>query len=221
MRLILKLLALLILSGVAWTSWQIPQMQGPKRDVRMSIPLFGGSEGGKWRVVTRKLVWKQAAQSMQKRLEQDGFKVTPITRRETVELYAFDDPRTFATRKQAALAESTWRKKGIGADVIKYDNSFGVALGRFFMPEHAEKRRQALEKSGGKYSYEQRTIEIPVYRFTFPAAKRSTAEKLWKHLQELGIADPALIREDRFTALYGSLPRKEQQNEDRNLIARP
>lgn len=213
-RLLPKIAIAIALAWLAWASWQVPPTSAPPREIRLPLPVAnsGDTDQAKWRVVTRKMVWQKAAQSLQQRLQEAGFMVTPITRRETVELHAFDDPRTFTAHEQAAAAEAAWRKKGIEAEIIKYSDHYGVALGRFFLPEYAEARRQLLEKSGKRYSYAKRTVEIPVYRFTFPAAKKDTAEKLWKHLQDIGIADPALIREDRFDSLYGPLPQEEKRN---------
>lgn len=213
-RLLPKVAIAIALAWLAWASWQMPPAPTSLREVRQPLPVANSDDAdqAKWRVVTRKIVWKQAAQSLQQRLQKAGFMVTPVTRRETVELHAFDDPRTFTSLQKADATEAAWKKKGIDAQVIKYDNHYGVALGRFFLPEYAEARRQLLEKSGEKYSYAKRTVEIPVYRFTFPTAQKDTAEKLWKHLQDIGIADPALIREDRFNALYGTLPQEEKRN---------
>jgi len=212
MRLTLRLLLLLLLASLVWASWHRPKTPAPTHNhIRVPVPLAGSGnadEASGWRIVTRKLVWKEAAQSMQKRLQKAGLEVIPITRRETVELYAFDDPHTFASRQAAARVESAWRKHGIDAEIIKLDDHYGVALGRFFLPEHAERQRQSLEKSGMKYRYEKRTIKIPVYRFTFPPTSHSEAQKRWKRLEDMGIADPAMIREDRFTSLYGPLPKK-------------
>jgi len=164
-----------------------------------------------WRVVTRRMVWKKAAEAMYKRLKETGLRVTSVARKEKIELHAFDDARTFAQRKNATQARKEWEKRGFEADVINQDDHFGVGLGRFFLAAYARQMQEKLKKTGMKYSYERRIVNIPTWRFTFPAATHTDAEKLWQRIQALGIADPLLMPEKQFRVLFGN-------NELRNHI---
>lgn len=156
----------------------------------------------KWRVVTRKLVWKQAANAMQDRLKRAGLKPIAIVRREPVEMHAFDDARTYKTRGQARKAVRKWQKLKVEANIIRRDAGFGIGLGRFYLPAYAERMRQRLEKAGKAFTYEKRKVEIPIYRFTFAAVPRDKAQALWQKVQDLGVADPVLMNERQFLSTF-------------------
>lgn len=156
-----------------------------------------------WRVITRRMVWKKAAEAMHARLEESGLRVIPIGRKEDVELHAFDDVRTFIKRDEAVHAKKAWEKRGFEASVVKPDARFGVALGRLYLGAYAKQLQSRLRKSGMKYRYERRKVNIPTWRFTFPAASHAEAEKLWQRVQSLGVAEPSLMPETRFQPLYG------------------
>jgi len=157
-----------------------------------------------WRVVTRRMVWKKAVEAMDKRLEETSLRVIPIGRKEEVELYAFDDVRAFTRRKDAARAKKVWEKRGFEASIIKPNEYFGVALGRLYLAAYAKQLQRRLRKSGMKYRYERRMVNIPTWRFTFPAASHAEAEKLWQRIQALGVAEPSLMPENQFQAMYST-----------------
>jgi len=193
---------LVLLTWLAWTSWQSPEVIPGARKIRATIPEPVETASTLWRVVTRRLVWKKAAEAMHARLEETGLRVVTIGRREEIELHAFDDVRTFAKRKEAARAKKVWEKRGFEASIIKPDVRFGVALGRLYLSAYAKQLQSRLRKTGMKYHYERRMVNIPTWRFTFPATSHAEAEKLWQRIQSLGVAEPSLMPEMRFQALY-------------------
>jgi hypothetical protein len=194
---------LIFLAFLAWNSWQPPASPTSGKAVRAYLPQQTGPEAGLWRVVTRKIIWKQAAMALKKRLEEKGFRVVSLTRREQVVLHAFDDSRTFSSLKAAQRARANWKKLKIEAGVTKKDGKYAVALGRFYLPEYAERMRISLAATGKKFRYERREVKIPVYRYTFAPGDRKAAEKLWKQVQALGVAEPELMAEKRFQELFG------------------
>jgi len=193
---------LVLLTWLAWTSWQPPEIISATQKIRASVPKPVDAAPTLWRVVTRRMVWKKAAEAMNQRLEETGVRVIPIGRKEEIELHAFDDARTFAKRKNAAHAKKTWEKRGFEASIIKPDDRFGVALGRLYMTAYAKQLQNRLRKSGMKYRYDRRMVSIPTWRFTFPAASHAEAEKLWQQIQSLGVAEPSLMPEKQFQTLY-------------------
>jgi len=195
-------IALVFLTWLAWTSWQPPQTVSVTQQIRMATPEPMDTAPTLWRVVTRRLVWKKAAEAMDKRLEETGLRVIPIGRREEIELHAFDDARTFAKRKDAAHAKKAWEKRGFEASIIKPDTRFGVALGRLYMSAYAKQLERRLRKNGMKYRYERRMVNIPTWRFTFPATSHTEAEKLWQRIQSMGVAEPSLMPETQFQMLF-------------------
>ncbi|MDQ6957698.1 MAG: hypothetical protein Q9M24_01150 [Mariprofundaceae bacterium] len=194
---------LILLTWLAWTSWQSPEIISGAQKIRAALPEPVETVPTLWRVVTRRMVWKKAAEAMHARLEETGLRVIPIGRKEDVELHAFDDVRTFAKRKEAVRAKRAWEKLGFEASIIKPNARFGVALGRLYLTAYAKQLQRRLRKNGMKYRYERRMVNIPTWRFTFPAASHAEAEKLWQRIQSLGVAEPSLMPAARFQPLYG------------------
>jgi len=202
-RNITSFILLVLLTWLAWTSWQPPAVIPDTQPVSLAIPEPLDAAPTLWRVVTRRMVWKEAAEAMYKRLKEAGLRVTSVTRKEKIDLHAFDDARTFVQRKDATQARKKWEKRGFEADVIHQDDHFGVGLGRFFLAAYARQMQKKLKKNGMKYSYERRMVNIPTWRFTFPAASHAKARKLWQRIQALGVADPSLMPEKQFESLFG------------------
>jgi len=196
-------LLLMLLAWLAWKSWQPPEtIFGPQR-IKVAIPERVNAEIRLWRVVTKRLVWKQAAQAMRQRLRENGLKVITIMRKEAVELHAFDDGRSFNTREDAVRAKKEWEHDGFEASIIKPDDHFGVALGRLYLAAYAQQLQQRLRKSGRRYSYDRHIVNILTWHFTFPAARHEQAERLWRRIQSLGVAEPVLIPEIEFQSTFG------------------
>ncbi|MDQ6954537.1 MAG: hypothetical protein Q9M20_03750 [Mariprofundaceae bacterium] len=209
MKNILVLMILGVTSGLTWQAWNPPEIQTQLRQNRLLIPDIQAPEETLWRVVTRRMVWKQAVADMKNRLLKEGFEPEQIQRREPVELHAFDDPRTFKTQAEARKVKAMWEEKGIEADVLKHqtDNNksvFKVGLGRFYISEYAERTQDQIKKTKQAYSYERRTIRIPSYHFVFPAMHQDKAESLWKRLQNIGVTDPVIVQQREFDKLYTS-----------------
>ncbi len=197
---------LVLLTWLAWTSWQPPAVIPDPQSVRLAIPESMHAGATLWRVVTRRMVWQQAAKAMHKRLEEAGLRVTPISRKEDVELHAFDDARTFSNHNDAVLAKQEWKKRGLDASITKSEHIFGIALGRLYLAAYARRLQERLKKNAMKFNYDRRIVHIPTWRFTFPASTHHDAEKLWQRIQILGFADPALIPETQFMTLYNKQP---------------
>jgi len=195
--------------ALTWLAWNPPAAQHTITRVHMPIPDIQNLEAGPWRVITRRMVWKTGVDSMQKRLLNAGFNPQLISKREPVELHAFDDPGIFLTESEAYKVKAKWRELGIEADVLHHltkddEQVFKVGLGRFYMSEYAESMQEELKRTKQPYNYERRTVNIPSYHFVFPAMTKSEAQVLWKHLQNMGIADPVIIQASEFEKLYAN-----------------
>ena len=201
MRSIFSLLLAGLLIWLAWVSWQPPASQNlPQNRPHISVP---EDESEPWHVITRKIISKPSAESMQKRLAQAGLKPVRITRREVVELYAFDGARTFPARKEAVQALAEWKKLKLDANIMKTNDAYSISLGRFYMAEYTLRMHARLKKSGKPYRYEKRKVSIPVYRFSISSDNATDARALWQKVQELGIAEPVLMPEKQFMDIYG------------------
>ncbi|ATX81535.1 hypothetical protein Ga0123462_0665 [Mariprofundus ferrinatatus] len=204
---------LLLLSATASLIWLRPAPAPVPPTVRITIPVSLSDNSaqrdnadGLWRVVTQRVLTQDAIRSLQNQLKAMG--LTPLTLRtkEDVTLHAFDDPGHYTTYEEAEKAGNIWKGLGIQADVIKSQEGIYVAgLGRFYQSHYAEGLLIRLKETGKPFRYEQRTIPIPVWRFTFPAAEKTAAEKLWKQLSESGVIMPVLIPEIRYRELYGDI----------------
>lgn len=195
--------AILISAWLAWTAWQPPQPVARSVSVKAAIPDNKYAEAELWRIVTKRMVWKQAIATMRDRLYKEGFETELIVKKEPIELHAFDDPRVFRTLLQAERVKEEWEKKKVDAEVLKREVTFIVGLGRFFLTSYAEQMQERLKRIGKPYHYERRTVVIPAYRFVFKPMEKAKAEKAWKKLQNLGIADPVMMRESEYQSTFG------------------
>jgi len=195
--------------ALTWQAWNPPVVQNHVTRIHMSIPDTPSLNAGPWRVMTRRMISKQAVHGMLERLLEAGFQPKLIQKRELVELHAFDDPQIFKTQSEAAKIKAKWRAMGIEADVLHHltkddEKVFKVGLGRFYMSEYAEAMQEQLKKSNQPYNYERRMVSIPSYHFIFPEMTKNEAEILWKRLQNLGLADPIIMQQSKFKSLYPS-----------------
>jgi len=197
------LLCLLLWAG--WAVWEPPTVSARSQAVLISLPERPGDASGLWRVLTRRMIVPKAAEAMGKSLLEHGFPVIPLTHQETVELHAFDDPRKFTNREDAVHARDAWKKAGFEAELIRPDEQFGVALGRLYLAAYVQQLQRRLEKGKRPYAYHRRQLSIPAWRFTFAPASYAEARALWLKVQAMGVADPVLIRESRFRAMFGGL----------------
>ena len=73
MKNIIGFLTAIGLSWVAWQAWFPPETISEQADVRAWLPPrpdLGAGEQEKWRVFTRRMVWKKAVESFQERLKE-------------------------------------------------------------------------------------------------------------------------------------------------------
>jgi len=206
MKQVLVSAALLLAAWLAWQAWQPPVASQPELTVRNTLPEVKGAGPELWRIVTKRMVWKQAIASMRDRLYKEGFETELLVKREPVEVHAFDDPRTFETMEEAEKVEKQWRKRKIDAQALKREITFGVALGRFYITSYAEQMQARLKIIGLPYVYERRTVIVPAYRFIFAPMEKKQAEKSWRQVKNLGIAEPSMMKESEFQRLYGKQP---------------
>ncbi|RME87569.1 MAG: hypothetical protein D6771_00295 [Zetaproteobacteria bacterium] len=202
-------LAVALSVALAWLAWHPPAPPEPSEIfVPLPPPLRADADRSRhlWRVVTQRIVWKAAADALRARLAEIE-KPQTIVRREEVLVHAFDDPRSFTSFADAIRAQNEWRALGVEATVVKIDDEqapYRVALGRFYLAAYAEQMQARLLKLGRPFAYERRTIKLRTWRFTFPPLPRREAEALWRRVKALGVADPILIREDRFQKMFGA-----------------
>jgi len=208
---IVSMALLALLTWLAWTSWKPLENGSEGQQIRAAIPDRPDAEPRLWRVVTRRMVWKEAAESMQRRLRKSGLHVIAIPRRETVALHAFDDIRSFTGKKAAGRAKRNWESHGFEASIITSGDRFGISLGRIYLDAYAKELRDQLIKSGRKYRYDRHMVNIRTWRFTFPAGTHQQAEKLWRRVQGLGVANPAMMPEEEFRTAFGT---PEQRHEE-------
>ncbi len=205
-----RFFAYLLCGGVvllAWQAWNPTPLVHTQEEVRYSIPNIVPEDGGLWRVVTRRMVWKHAVKSMRQHLQGLDYPMREVQKREPIELYAFDDTGIFVSKKAAYQRKTWWQKHGVDADVLETKQASGevryrVDLGRYYMRAYAQEAERTMQASGRAYRYQKRQVVIPTYRFAFPAMPKSEAEILWKRLQNLGIADPVMLRQEKFHELY-------------------
>jgi len=214
------------LAGLAWLSWQSPLPAPVPPPVLVSLPpqpietvtpnaetnpqpkLSAQTEQMPqqplWRIVTRRVISKEGITALEQRLAAMHLEPLTIQRREDLTMHAFDDAELFHSSEQAHTAARFWQDHDIETTVIKTSEGiYLVGLGRFYQVKYAESMQKKLDSAGRKYRHQQRTVPIPVKRFTFPPTNKATAETLWKQLNATGIIMPVLIPENRFQALYG------------------
>ncbi|MFC1567848.1 hypothetical protein ACFL3K_01440 [Pseudomonadota bacterium] len=206
MKQILVAVALLLAVWLAWQAWQPPMVGQPGLAVRTALPKVENAGPKLWRIVTKRMVWKQAIASMRDRLYKEGFETELLVKREPVEVHAFDDPRSFKTLAEAEKVKAQWRKKKIDAEALFREVTYGVALGRFYITSYAEQMQARLKIIGLPYVYERRTVIVPAYRFIFAPMEKKQAEKSWRQVKNLGIAEPSMMKESEFQRLYGKQP---------------
>jgi len=217
----------MVLAVIAWLSWQSPQPAPIPPHAQAELPpsssetlesanislghqvkspLQSNQQSRKqlWRVVTRRVISKEGITALQQRLAAMHLEPLTIQRREDLTMHAFDDAELFHSSKQAHTAARFWQAHDIETTVIKTgENVYLVGLGRFFQAKYAESMQKKLDRTGRKYRHQQRTVPIPVKRFTFPPTDKTTAEALWKQLNATGIIMPVLIPENTFQKIYG------------------
>ena len=226
MKTLWRLTLTAMLAGLAWLSWQSPLPAPAPPPVLASLPtvpieadspntasslLPGPSMQPEqrtrpqlWRVVTRRVISKEGMTALENRLAAMHLEPLTIQRREDLTMHAFDDAELFHSSKQAHAAARLWQQHNIETTVIKAGKAaYLIGLGRFYQAKYAESMQKKLESTGRKYRHQQRTVPIPVKRFTFPPTDKAAAEALWKQLNATGVIMPVLIPENRFQELYG------------------
>jgi len=216
-----------VLAGLTWLSWQSPLSAPAPSPAQATLPPYPVETGDSnlpsgdqpktpvqsepgiqqplWRVVTRRVISKEGIAALEKRLAAMHLEPLSIQRREDLTMHVFDDAKLFQSSKQAHAAAIFWQKHDIETTVIKTgEGVYLIGLGRFYQTKYAESMQKQLDSTGRKFRYQQRTVPIPVKRFTFPPTDKVTAEVLWKRLNTTGIIMPVLIPENRFQALYGN-----------------
>jgi len=201
---IIGLIIVLGLSWVAWNAWFPPQIVNEQQDVRAWIPErphLGALENEKWRVFTKRMVWKKAVEDLQAKFKENNMNPIILERKEAVQLHVFDDPRSFVSNDEAQAALKEWNIDSV--DILRRaDGKYMLGLGRFYLPEYAQLRQEALKTLKKPYKYTQDTKIIPTYRFIFPALSESEAEVLWKNIQDMGAINPVMMTENEFNAMF-------------------
>ncbi len=201
---IIGILSVLVLSWLAWAAWFPPEFTHEQSDVRVFIPErpnLGSLEHEKWRVFTKRMVWKKAVDELQAKFKEHNMDPIILERREAVQLHVFDDPRTFVSNAEAQAALKEWKIDSV--DILRRkDGKYMLGLGRFFLPEYAKLRQEALQALKKPFKYSQETKIIPTYRFIFPALSEKEAEVLWKNIQDMGAINPVMMTENEFNALF-------------------
>jgi hypothetical protein len=201
---VISVLALGLLLWVGWLVWQPPAVTHVSSPPVEALPERPGDAAELWRVVTRRMIVSKSAEAMGKSMLQRSLPALSLVQEEDVELHAFDDPQTFKVRNDAVRVRNAWRKAGFDAELIRPDGRFGVALGRLYLEAYAQALQRRLEKSKRPYTYQRRQLHIPTFRFTFAPAPYAEARALWGRVQELGVADPVLMREARYQQMFGN-----------------
>lgn len=211
---LVRIIFLLLLSLAALLIWQKPASAPAPAVVRLPLPAPTidnaiKEESGinsQWRVVTRRVISKDAIRSLSRRLTSMQLKPMTIRHQEEVILHAFDDAKLHKTAKAAWRASKTWRDQGIEVTIIEAKKEvFLVGLGRFYQSNYALGMQERLKEIGKEFRYQQRTVPIPTSRFTFPPMQKDKAETLWKRLNDSGVIMPVLMPEKQFQALYGNI----------------
>jgi len=200
MRRILVLALIIALAWSAWHAWVPPYPPPAPAAVDVYIDPPQPTANTLWRITTHRMVWKQGVQDLRRKLAAAGLHPQLLSRKEDVELYAFDDARTFTSMAQAQQAQVEWHRRGIDdvdIEVIKPGN-YSIALGRYYIMEFAQQTEKRLRHTGLPYQQNRRAMRIPAMRFIFPAMLRPQADTLWKKLQNLGVSQPVIMQDDEF-----------------------
>jgi len=159
-----------------------------------------------WRLITRRVISKAGLVALTDRLDQLQLKSIIIQNREDITMHAFDDAELFNSREKAEIAAKVWQSHNIETNVIDADNGiFLLSLGRFYQAAYATAMQQRLKAIKREFRYQNRTIPIPTWRFTFAPANRASSEKLWRELNQTGVIMPILMSEESFQAQYGNI----------------
>jgi len=205
LRSLLALLFFCLVLWLAWTLWQPPASSTVIRPAPQALPDRPGEAEGLWRVVTRRMIVPKAADAFALSLRERGLTGIKLARQEEVELHAFDDPRGFTLREDAVAVRDAWKKAGFEAELIRSDGEFGIALGRLYMAAYAQQLQRRLEQSKRPYTYDRHKVLLPTWRYTFTASPYAKARTLWQQVQAMGTADPVLMRQSRFRALFADV----------------
>jgi len=201
---ILGLTIVVGLGWLAWHSWFPGELRTEQTDVSAYIPErpnLGNLEHEKWRVFTKRMVWKKAVDDLQAKFKEHNMEPIILSRKEAVQLQVFDDPRSFVSHADAEAAKKDWHIDGV--DVLRRnDGKYMLGLGRFYLPEYAQLRQKELQTLKKPYKYSQETKIIPTFRFIFPALSEAEAEVLWKNIQDIGAINPVMMRENEFNAMF-------------------
>ncbi len=201
---IIGFITVLGLSWTAWYAWFPPPITHEPQGVRVWIPErphLGALEDEKWRVFTKRMVWKKAVQDLQAKFRANNMNPVILERKEAVQLHVFDDPRTFVSRTEAEAARKEWNIDSV--DILRRsDGTYMLGLGRFYLPEYAQLRQKALKALKKPYKYTQDIKIIPTYRFIFPAMSEQEAEVLWRNIQDMGAINPVMMTENEFNAMF-------------------
>lgn len=207
MRNLKNIVGFIIVLGLSWTAWNAwfpPEIIDKQRDVRAWIPErphLGSLEDEKWRVFTKRMVWKKAVEELEAKFKEHNMNPIILNRKEAVQLHVFDDPRTFVSRTEAEAALKEWKVDSV--DILRRsDGKYMLGLGRFYLPEYAKLRQEALQALKKPFKYGQDTKIIPTYRFIFPALSEKEAEVLWKNIQDMGAINPVMMTENEFNAMF-------------------
>ena len=201
---ILGLTLVFVLAWAAWNAWFPPKIIHEQQGVRAWIPErphLGALEDERWRVFTKRMVWKKAVDELQAKFKEHNMNPIILERKEAVQLHVFDDPRSFVSRTEAEVALQEWNIDSI--DILRRsDGKYMLGLGRFYLPEYAKLRQEALQTLKKPFKYFQDTKIIPTYRFIFPALSEHEAEVLWKNIQDMGAINPVMMTENEFNAMF-------------------
>ncbi|MDQ7003498.1 MAG: hypothetical protein Q9N67_00650 [Ghiorsea sp.] len=204
MKNILGIIFVVGMAWLAWNAWFPPQIIGKQQDARAWIPErphLDALENEKWRVFTKRMVWKKAVEDLQAKFQENNMNPIILEHKEAVQLHVFDDPRTFVSNKEAQAAKKEWHIESV--DILRRsDGKYMLGLGRFYLPAYAQLRQEALQSLKKPYKYFQDTKIIPTYRFIFPALPEKEAEVLWKTIQDMGAINPVMMTENEFNAMF-------------------
>jgi len=211
MKKVVRIFLLLLFVLLAWLAWLKPAPAPAPAAARIPMPAQPHSgafqpEGVEtvWRVITRRVISREAVNSLTKLLKSMGLEPITIRNQEDVTLHAFDDATLYKSSAEASTASAIWRNHGIETTVIKAEeNTYLIGLGRFYQTHFAEGMQARLREIGREFRYQQRTVPIPSWRFTFPPMEKGEADKLWKQLNDSGEIMPIVMPDPRFQELYG------------------
>ncbi len=202
-----NIISLTVMVGLGWMAWQVwfpGEIKVAQDDVQVWLPErpnLGNLENERWRVFTKRMVWKKAVEDLQAKFKEHNMNPIILNRKEAVQLHVFDDPRTFVSNAEAQAALKEWKIDSV--DILRRsDGKYMLGLGRFFLPEYAKLRQEALQALKKPFKYSQETKIIPTYRFIFPALSEKEAEVLWKNIQDMGAINPVMMTENEFNALF-------------------